>query len=145
MDGFGSLLGGPWEALGLLLGALGRFLGDFGCLLNAPEGLLEASWVHLCCHGRLRSQFWRVQGRFWKGLGGVLEGLGEGFRRALAYIRCMKKCTARLPRLHCTARLHCTPRISSRNGFINAMTSLSHLPRLFFSPLQRGGTCTTWN
>ena len=94
--------------------------------------------MHLCCHGRLRSQFWRVQGRFWKGLGGVLEGLGEGFRRALAYIRCMKKCTARLPRLHSTARPHCTPRIFSRNGFINAMTPLSHLPQLFFSPMQRG-------
>ena len=71
LDGFGSLLGGPWAALGLLWGDLGRVLSDFGCLLNAPEGLLGASWVHLCCHGRLWSRFWKVWGRFLKGPGSV--------------------------------------------------------------------------
>ena len=49
MDGFGSLLGGPWAALGLLLGGLGRLLNRSWTTLGAFRTLLKGSWRHLGC------------------------------------------------------------------------------------------------
>ena len=64
MDGFGNLLVGLWAALG-------RVLGDFGCLLNAPEalgGILGASLLS-----------WTALVSILEGLGMVFEGSGKRF------------------------------------------------------------------
>ena len=82
-------MGGVWEGLGRLLGALGGFwaaLWAFGNHLflsvdprSAPRGLLDRFWLHF---GRVWGGVWEGLGAFGQGFGSIWELLGkywEGF------------------------------------------------------------------
>ena len=76
-------MGGVWEALGRLLGTLGRLLAAFWVFKNdvfssmgprlAPRGLLNAFWVDL--------------GRVWEGLGEAKIAILAGIRKDLEHFQ----------------------------------------------------------
>ena len=64
-------MGGVWEALGRLLGALGGLLAVFWAFkIEALYGI-EPRWTPKGLLGSLREGFGRVWGGFWSGFGGV--------------------------------------------------------------------------
>ena len=115
---FGAVQGPPERGLsvfGTLLGASWPFLGASWALLGRLVDALVDSWVHLGSQGRLCPRFRQV---FGQGQAGFWKGVRPGFGTHFAYTRLMHI-------------MH----------LIAAGTTLLHLLTLFFSPLQRGGTC----
>ena len=103
------------SVFGTLLGAYWSFLSASWAPLGRLLDALVGSWVHLGSQGRLCPRFRQV---FGQGQTGFWKGARPGFGTHFAYTRLMHI-------------MH----------LIAAGTSLLHLLTLFFSPLQRGGTC----
>ena len=121
-EGSEAVLDTSWMSLGRLLAVLGRLLDPLGRFLAASWALSDAAWL-------ISGAFWvhfnsprRSGPRFWR----VWEHAGLGFRRLGRHV------------LACTSL-----RLAFHNImlFMNAVTTLLHLPALCFLPFRCGGLC----
>ena len=121
---FGRLPGASWAALGRSWGALGRSWPPLGRILGASLVLLGPSWLPTAAQDGLGLNFSSILVGFWLHLGLHLGASRLVFGKNFDILP---------PALH-------GARISAGNPYRNSL-------RLFFLPLQRGGTCAvrTWN
>ena len=117
-EGFGRLPGVSWAALGLSWAALGRSWAPLGRLWGACLVLLGASWLPNAAQNELGLDF-----------SSILRRLGT--------------CRADFSRASgaCFGTPFAAPRASLHNAFINAVSTLLHLPALFHLSIWCGGLC----
>ena len=111
---FGRPPGASWAALGRSWGALGRSWPPLGRILGTSLVLLGPSWLPTAAQDGLGLDFSSIWVGFWLHLGASRLVFGKNF-------------DILPPDLH-------GARISAGNPYRNSL-------RLFFLPLQRGGTC----
>ena len=117
-EGFGRLPGASWAALGRSWGALGRSWPPLGRILGTSLVLLGPSWLPTAAQDGLGLDFSSIWVGFWLHLGLHLGASRLVFGKNFDVLP---------PDLH-------GARISAGNPYRNSL-------RLFFLPLQRGGTC----